>query len=815
MAYRLFIPVLLCTVWIFLCASLSWAGEPPLFGEMSAAQVSQRTGKLYGRVVDKGSHQSVPGVSVLVEGTPLGASTDRAGVFRIERVPLGSHNLRFVMIGYETLVKSNVVVKPGRETWVEAALQETALEMEAIQVRASYFEKARDAVVTTRTMDFEEIRQDPGSAEDIQRVMQAFPAVVSGSDQMNEIIVRGGIPGENLFLMDTIEIPNPNHFGDPTTGGGPINMINVHFVREVNFMAGAFPAKYGDKVSSVMDIFLREGSRQRMEGTFDLGMAGVGGLFEGPLDAGRGSYLLSARKSYLDLIISSTGLTAVPHYYNLQGKVVYDLDSNNKLLVNAIYGNDRITIEEEKEKETTGYKRGAENVRARSHQYAVGATLRSLWRRGFSDLTVSRVLSYWDTFVYDATGDPYYTNRSTETEHTVKFDGVYQLSKAYEISAGVSYKDVHADYNMWSDADTLFWWEPSFPTADQDTILRVFRIYPVWEDSKEVRSGKVAAYVQHKWRPKGRITLNLGLRYDQFAYTRHAHVGPRVGLSYALASNTTLNVAYGDHVQSPAYIELTAHPNNRTLEYKRTRQVVLGLEHLFREDTKGTLEIYYKEYSDVPLPKAWTTPDPLDRSQGERVNEGKGDTRGIEFFLQRKMSGNFQGTLSYSYSRSRAFDLRFREYYDWDYDYRHVFTAISSYRWKLMHRVWYQRLQGKLWYKMFAWLIPLADETVVSFRWRYLGGRPYTERTYHREWHTWITEENQRLNTRRYPAYHRLDLRLDRRFMFGGWNMVTYFDLQNVYNRDNIWGYQYKENGEVENVLQFKVFPIGGLAIEF
>ena len=803
---------MLVTIAIILSASLTLANEP----SQSESQHNPQTGELYGHVVDKATHQPLPGVSVLVEGSRLGASTDIDGKFRIERVPVGSHNLRFMMIGYETLIKSNVVANPGRETRVEAELREVVLEMEAIRVRASFFEKARDAVVTTRTMDFEEIRQDPGSSEDIQRVMQALPSVVSGSDQMNEIIVRGGIPGENLFLLDTIEIPNPNHFGQQGTGGGPISMINTHFVREVNFMAGAFPAKYGDKVSSVMDIALREGCRKRMEGSFDLGMAGAGGLFEGPLAGGKGSYLLSARKSFLDLIIASWGLTAVPRYYNLQGKVVYDLNDNNKLLINAICGNDRITIEHEEEEDATGYVAEEENVRARSHQYAGGVTLRSLWSKGFSDLTISRALNYWDTFVYDASGDPYYTNKSTEVENTAKFDGVFQFSKAHELSAGVSYKQVHADHNMWAEADTLFVWDVADPDSFHlDTVKDTLKTYEDWEDNEEVHSGKMAAYAQYKWRPGSRITVNLGLRYDRFAYTGHAHVGPRVGLSYALTPNTTLNAAYGDHYQSPDYVELTAHPKNETLDYKRTRQTVFGLEHLFREDTKGTIEVYYKKYSGVPIPRSWTTPDPFDSFQGELLNEGKGDAQGIEFFLQRKMSGNFQGTLSYSYSRSRAFDLRFGEYYNWDYDYRHVFTAISSYRWKLMQRKWYQRLKEKRLYKIFAWIIPLADETVVSFRWRYLGGRPYTEPNYHREWHTWITEADQKMNTQRYPVYHRLDIRLDRRFMFGGWNMVTYLDIQNVYNRDNIWGVQYKENGKTEDVLQFRGFPIGGLAIEF
>ncbi len=805
---------LLSVIPFLLFASLTWADEPPLSDLTSEVKAEQQTGYVYGHVVDKGTHKPIPGAGVLIEGTRMGAGTDTAGVFRIERVPVGSHNLRFMMLGYETLVKSNVVVPLGRGVLVEAALKEVLLEMGMISVRASYFEKARDAVVTTRTMDFEEIRQDPGSSADIQRVMQALPAVVSGSDQQNEIIVRGGIPGENLFLMDAIEIPNPNHFAYQGTGGGPINMINTYFVREVDFMAGSFPAKYGDKVSSVMDISLREGNRERMEGSFDLGMAGAGVMAEGPLTGRKGSYLLSARKSFLDLIISSTGLTAVPHYYSLQGKVVYDLNDNNRLLVNAIYGNDEITIEEEKEEEASGYTGGADNVRSLSYQYAAGVTLRSLWKKGFSDLTLSRALNHWDQFVYDSSGYTYYTNLSTESENTAKFDWVHQFSKEHETAAGVSYKQVRADHDIWADADTLFVWDTSFEDAKEDTILSIFRTYPVWEDKKDMRSGKVAAYLQHKWRP-GKVTLNLGLRYDRFAYNDRAHLGPRVGLAYALTAKTSLNLAYGDHYQSPAYIDLTANPKNKTLDYKRTWQYVLGIEHLFREDTKATLEVYYKEYSNVPIPRSWTTPDPFDSFQGELLSEGRGDARGVEFFLQRKMSGSFQGTISYSYSRSRAFDPRFQEYYDWDYDYRHVFTAISSYRWKLMNRGWYQRIKEKLWYKIFSWVIPLGDETVFSFRWRYLGGRPYTKPIYHREWHAWITEEDQRLNTGRHPIYHRLDLRLDRRFMLGKWNMVTYFDLQNVYDRTNIWGYQYEEDGNEEPIEQYKVFPIGGLTIEF
>ena len=103
----------------------------------------------------------------------------------------------------------------------------------------------------------------------------------------------------------------------------------------------------------------------------------------------------------------------------------------------------------------------------------------------------------------------------------------------------------------------------------------------------------------------------------------------------------------------------------------------------------------------------------------------------------------------------------------------------------------------------------------LSIRWRYLGGRPYTSPIYYKTLHEWVVDESVLSNDQRYPHYHRLDFRIDRRFMFQGWNIVTYFDLMNVYGRDNIWEYSYQDDGTIEEFLQWKVFPVGGMAIEF
>lgn len=769
----------------------------------------EHEGAISGKVIEKRSLQPLIGVNVVLQGSDVGTSTDTTGYFIIENLQPGSYNLNFYYLGYKTVLKSNIIVNPRRITFLQIMMETDILEGEAVEVSASYFEKPKEAVVSTRTVDFEEIRRDPGSALDIQRIMQALPAVVSGSDQVNEIIVRGGIPGENLFLMDNIEIPNPNHFGEQGTGGGPINMVNTFMVRQVDFYAGAFSAKYSDKASSVMDIKLREGGEERFKGEAEMGMAGAGSLVEGTVSSLNGSYLLSARKSFLDLIIKSTGLTAVPRYHNLQGKMIFNLNPANKLIVNGIYGADKINIEDEG---TGGYSRGAENVDYKGDQYAAGLTLQTFWsKRMFSTTTFSSVRNKWQIDVYRKPGkDTYFINNSKEYEHTLKTDFVHQLNKSTEINWGASYKIVEFNHQLWYEPDTIFWYTGG--TSEPDSI---FRAYPAWIDFRSEQSYKTAIYSQISQDLFKKMRLTAGLRYDYFDYNGFDSWSPRLGLSYFLDHKTTLNLAYGIHYQSPAYVELTSNPKNRNLKSKYTKQYVVGLERLFREDIKLTVEAYYKSYHDVPISRNLTTADPFDNYEGEYVNAGTGYAKGIELFLQKKLTQSFSTIISYSHSISQAKDPRFGNYYDWDYDYRDVFTFIGGYKSKLNHKDWYLNLRKHLWYKITAWLLPLADEVEFSVRFRYLGGRPYTPPVYHPEFQRWLVEEQQQLNPARFPEYHRLDFRLDRRFFFGSWNMVVYFDMMNIYNRHNIWEYQYNDDGTKERVLQFEVFPVGGMVIEF
>jgi len=782
-----------------------------------SAQVQK--GKIAGRIIDNRSLQPLVGVNIVISGTQTGAATDEEGFFMINNLEPAAYNLGIIYLGYTTLKKNNVVVNPGRTTIVEYEMKESILEGEAIEVTGSYFEKPKEAVVSTRSMNFEEIRRSPGDVQDIQRVVQAFPAVVSGSDQMNEIIVRGGIPGENLFIMDGIEIPNPNHFPVQGAGGGPINMLNSYMVRDLDFYAGAFSAKYGDKASSVMEITNRDGSSERFRGEANLGMAGVGGLIEGPIGE-NASYVISGRKSFLDLIISSTGLTAVPQYYNLQGKLTWNINPLNKLSVNAVFGDDAIHIEEGDE---GGYGRGAENVETNNQQYVLGATLRTFWTNNlYSNTTLSGVRTDTYVDVYEVLDDSkknsWFLDESFESEYNLKSDFALQLGKNIEITFGASYKAIQNDYKRWADADTIF----IYHTTAALTSPPIGEAYYFKEDNdtRELKSFKTAFYTQLSYDFLKRFRVTGGLRYDYLDFNSFSSISPRLGFSWFMTPKMTFNMAYGKHYQSPSYVVLNANKLNKLLDNKYTTQYVAGLEYLFRDDMRLTVEGFFKTYHDVPVSRSSTTQILFDNYQGQYINAGEGEAIGVELFFQKKLTRSFSSIISYSHSRSTAIDPRTGDEYNWDFDYRNVFTLVAGYKFFWREEQWFQEFKNSWIYDWISWfpLVP-ADEDEISIKWRYLGGRPFTPPVYHPEWREWVVEETQQLNTERFPEYHRLDFRIDKRFIFESWNLVTFLDIINIYGQDNLWNYNYgfdSEKGpEREDVLQFQVFPVGGVSLEF
>jgi len=330
-------------------------------------------------------------------------------------------------------------------------------------------------------------------------------------------------------------------------------------------------------------------------------------------------------------------MTAVPRYYNIQSKVTYNL-GRHPLLWNSVYGNDSIRIEPGEDVAEDD----DENVDQSTDLIISGLTVKSALTGSIvSEMVLSYVRNNWKTDVWDEGADrseSFYNNRSVESETTLKYDLTWFFGK-HELSGGFSLKNSMFDHDVFAEEDIVYAYDTSFATAEEDTVTGIYQLYPAWIDQKDVTILKSAAYTQLRLNPTNRLSLRLGARYDHLAYTKRGNIDPRIGARYRLTDTFSLNASYGIHKQSPSYIMLTAHKNNRkNLDYYHTKQFVLGTEWLPRPDTRITVEGYTKKYEDVPVMKSDTTPDPWDSSNGEMVNAAKGHSEGIELYIQRKMS---------------------------------------------------------------------------------------------------------------------------------------------------------------------------------
>ena len=252
-----------------------------LFSTIAIAQESTIT--IYGKVVDKITQQPLPGANVLVANTNFGSSTDLNGKFEIKNLPSGEYQLRASILGYRSVTKTDVMVMSGFASEVIFELEEEAIELEDVVVKSDYFETSRLDLISTRGFSSEEIRRSPGSFEDVIRALSILPGVAQADAGRNDLVVRGGAPSENLYLIDGYKVQNINHFGTQGATGGPLSYINLDFVSGTSFSTGGFPVNNGDKLSSSLSIDLRNGRQDRIGGKATISASQFGLNVEGPI----------------------------------------------------------------------------------------------------------------------------------------------------------------------------------------------------------------------------------------------------------------------------------------------------------------------------------------------------------------------------------------------------------------------------------------------------------------------------------------------------------------------------------------------------
>ncbi|WP_163381547.1 TonB-dependent receptor [Cyclobacterium sp. SYSU L10401] len=307
-----------------------------------------------GQVIDTDGKYPLTGVTVLLADEGLeelvGTTTGQNGEFRLENVPLGRHHLKFSFMGYKEVLLSNLILTSSKELILEIAMEELAISLADVEVRATRSGEAQNemAIVSGSAFTVEETDRYAGSRGDPARMASNFAGVQGADDSRNDIVIRGNAPGSVLWQLEGINIPNPNHVGASGTSGGPVNIINNKILANSDFYTGAFPAEFGNTVSGVFDLKFRKGNNEKHEKSFQLGFMGAELFLEGPINkSSRSSYLVGYRYSSLQLFSAlgiDVGTSAVPRYQDFAFKFNFPLKNNGNLSVFAVGGKSNIDI---------------------------------------------------------------------------------------------------------------------------------------------------------------------------------------------------------------------------------------------------------------------------------------------------------------------------------------------------------------------------------------------------------------------------------------------------------------------------------------
>ena len=771
---------------ILLLALVGLATIPAWAVTSQAAAQEVPQGRLTGQVVNATTQQPIPGAGVRLEATALSAITDATGSFELPIVPPGVYSLTVRAIGFLPYALSDVVVGSGKPLTVRVQLDPQAIRLEAVEVRPSYFRAPTQAVASTQDLGAEDVRRAPGVQEDVVRAVALLPGVAVTAAGRNDLIVRGGAPYENLFVVDGIEVPNINHFGSQGSTGGPLSLINIDLVQDVAFSSGGLAAKSGDRTASFTNITLRHGNADDRSGEVNLSATGFGAIVEGPI-GGSSSFLLSARRSYLDLLFKAAGFSFIPAYWDFQLKTTHRIDAANTISFLGIGALNSVSFTNETADDRYDNSR---ILSPEQNQYFAGLSWKHFLGRGLLTVTLGRTYTRFRSVQRDSLEPPtdVFRGYSTEGENSLRADLILEPTPRLELDIGsVSRFASTLDYDVFLDGALRLDQAGMPQPLAVDTSFTAFR---------------TAAYVEARYWVTAGARVTVGLRGNYYDFLQRAfRLAPRLGLRLEPGVRTAVSLSYGRTYQAPSYIWLIGDPGNReALGPVSADQGVLGLEYRLRDDVKLQVETYYKVYGSYAArifrPQAVLAPagfedattdipfglEPLD-------DLGDGRAYGVEVFLQKRLSAiPVYGLVSLAVSRSefRAIDTITRP---GAYDGRVIANILGGWR---INRGW-----------------------EVSGKFRLATGLPTTP-------YVESGPDAGRLDFTQYnagprlPTFHALDVRIDRRWSFRGWQLDLYLDVQNVYGRKNVSQFVWNPRiGTAEPNEALGILPSIGVNVEF
>lgn len=772
---------------------------------ISFQSLGQERITISGFVRERGSKELLPGVNVYIEKSTLNTATNTYGFYSLTIPKSDSASVSYSFVGYE---KQNIRINARADQQISIDLV-SANQLEEVLVSSRRTsEKVSESVQMSKIeVPISQIKKLPAffGEKDVIRVLQLMPGVQKGTEGQTGLYVRGGGPDQNLIILDDAVVYNASHLF------GFFSVFNGDALKSVELTKGGFPARYGGRLSSVVEMNMKEGSKDKLHGEGGIGLISSRLTLEGPLANKKASFLVSARRTYIDVLAapliaqqqvgSDTKVKPGYYFYDLNAKLNYDFGAKNKVYISGYFGRDRFKVSE---KDNT-----SENKSGLDWGNAT-ATLR------------------WNHLI----NQKLFVNTSLIFSH-FNF-GIYSNEKDLKAGAvtdqfSLDYNSLIRDFSLKTDFDyypnTKHWMKFGLQATAHKFVPSALAIAGDFSDNdlnlqaKPIYTYEAGIYAEDTWQPFEKLKVNAGIRLSTFQTSTKTYIRPELRISAALklANDFSFKASYAKMNQ---YVHLLSNtglglptdlwvPTTDRVAPQQSSQVAMGFaKDLATPGLALTLEGYYKKMNNIISYKEGSSFISLDGANANELNwednvtAGKAWSYGAEFMVQKK-TGKLSGWVGYtlSWTKWRFPELNFGKTFYPRYDRRHDISVVGIYE--------------------------LSKRVTLSATWVYGTGNaltlPVSRFTTYRNWYFLDGQSNGFANTTteygeknsfRAEAYHRMDIAIQFHKKKKRHERTWEFGLYNAYNRRNPFFYnidrkQGSKPNEFVNVLtRYSLFPI-------
>ncbi|MEJ2048246.1 MAG: TonB-dependent receptor [Calditrichota bacterium] len=710
-----------------------------------------------GFVTDSTSGEGLIGANVYLDDLPLGISTSEEGYYVLHPIPPGRHTLKVSFIGFKTF--SQVIeLKDGEKKFLNIALIPEAVQGDEVIVSAESETNAREIQISQVELSAKNVRDAPQLAEaDLFRTLQALPGVVAESDFSTGLVVRGGNTDQNLIMLDGITVYNPSHMG------GLFSNFLLDATKDALFIKGGFPAEYGGRMSSVLNVISKSGNMKHYTGS--VGVSLLSSRLSMEIPVRNGSLLLAGRRTYFDQVLKMLDKEFPYYFYDFQGSFFQDLSPYDRLSISGYFGNDVLDWDRLNFKLNWGNR-----------------TISSNWRHVFSPQLFSNFMLATSKFKTSVLlgGDQGVNSTNDVIDYTISGDLSYLHSGDHISKFGFEVKKLTFNYQDIYDNRTLFRLKQA-PT-------------------------EISAYFQNDWKINSTWIVKPGLRVSYFSKIKNSfYLEPRFALKYKLRTGEYLTYATGLYRQFIFTVQDEYNPTfinswfaiDKTVPTGRSLHNIIGYERELWSTTTLEIELYHKTLDNMLTYRESRSSVDEELGDDVKANElfvpSNGYSYGIELFLHKKY-GQLAGWIGYTLNWAKK-TLDGDTYYA-SFDRRHNIDLLLSYD------------VGRNWR--------------LGIRFNYGSGFPFTRAigSYEERDGNLVTRRliYGKRNRFRYPAYHRLDLSMTKYFKWLGLDWQLDFQTVNAYNRENVFFYEwdFDQNPAEQTVIpMLPLIPTLGISTNF